>query len=245
LGSRGNCPEVRWLRPPARPRNKSRAPCLIHLLDPQVSYVPLARDPHRCTRPVHLYAAHSIRHTHPSAVFTTHLRRGAPPRRHHRGAPTSHATPHRFPCARSRRTARRRPRHSSAGAALRAPLPRRRRRSLRQREPARPGSPQPAQLVRDAAGQSIHGRAFVRRRVAAARRDEAPCAASRACSFVFRCLTQIPAIGQAPSGPSFEPIQWCNTQGPGARPVAPTRLRQPAGTVLIPGGQQSGGERRL
>jgi len=91
--------------------------------------------------------------------------------------------------------------------------------SLRRREPAQPGSPQPAahvrqgDLVRDGARQSIHGRARFSRRVAAARRGEAPRAASRAGSFLFDRVTQIPAIGQAPSGPSFKPIWGCNAQG--------------------------------
>jgi len=88
LGSSGNCPQVRWRRPPARPRNKSRAHCLIHLLAHAptfVSYVLLARDPHARTRPVHLYTAYSICPTHPSAVSTPPTRRathppGGPPR---------------------------------------------------------------------------------------------------------------------------------------------------------------------
>ena len=213
--------------------------------------------PVRATRasPPHTHSASPLAHNtqHPPhtpvcCFHASHTRRGAPPRRHHRSAPTPHATPRRVPPheIQAFRTPSPAPHHRGRHAPRSPPLPSQAFpcAGVSRRSPALHNRRRTCDKVTlSATGRASPSMAVPvlvdgwRRLGGARRRALHP---ARAVSFSIASPRSPPLAKHRPVLLS-SPSGGATRRGPGARHVAPTRLRQPAGMRRLDpaGGQQS------
>lgn len=213
--------------------------------------------PVRATRasPPHTHSASPLAHNtqHPPhtpvcCFHASHTRRGAPPRRHHRSAPTPHATPRRVPPheIQAFRTPSPAPHHRGRHAPRSPPLPSQAFpcAGVSRRSPALHNRRRTCDKVTlSATGRASPSMAVPvlvdgwRRLGGTRRRALHP---ARAVSFSIASPRSPPLAKHRPVLLS-SPSGGATRRGPGARHVAPTRLRQPAGMRRLDpaGGQQS------